>query len=157
MIRTDRQLILLHQKEASREEIILRLADTMQKAGYIGPTYGEAAVERERNYPTGLPSEGVPIAIPHAFSKDVVKTGVACAVLDEPVEFVNMGDDSDLLPVEMVFLMANADGGDAYMEDLQELMQMFSSEEFLLKLRNAESVDEFAYVMEHSELYAEED
>ena len=157
MIRADKQLILLHQKASSREEIILRLADTLQAAGYIGPTYGKAAIEREKEYPTGLPSEGVPIAIPHAFSKDVFKTGVAAAVLDEPVEFINMGDDSDVLPVEMVFLMANADGGDAYMDDLQELMSMFSSEEFILKLKNAESVDEFAYVLEHSELYAEED
>ena len=157
MITADKNLIFLHQHAASREVIIGRLALAMQDAGYIGPMYGYEALAREREFPTGLPCEEIPVAIPHAFSDDVKKTGVAVAVLDEPVEFVNMGDNEDMLQVEIVILMANADGGDSHMDDLQELMVMFSRPELLKKLRNAETVDEFAYYFEHPELFEEEE
>ena len=157
MISVDRDLILLHQTAASREEIIGRLARLMQDAGYVGPTYGQAAIEREREFPTGLPCEEVAVAIPHAFSDDVMKSGVAAAMLDEPVEFVNMGDDEDVLDVEMVLLMANAEGGDSHMDDLQELMVIFSRPELLRRLRYAKDVEEFAYYFEHPELFEEEE
>ena len=157
MITADRNLIFLHQKAASREEIIGRLAIAMQEQGYIGPTYGYAALAREREYPTGLPCDEVYVAIPHAFSDDVFKTGVAAAVLDEPVDFINMGDADEVLPCEMVFLMANAEGADSHIDDLQEMMGMFSEPELLKKLRAAESTEEFAYYFEHPELFAEEE
>ncbi len=157
MIVADRNLIFLHQEAASREEIIGRLAFAMQAMGYIGPSYEKAVLEREKEFPTGLPCEEVYVAIPHAFSGDVMKTGVAAAVLDKPVDFVNMGDAEEVLPCEMVFLMCNAEGSDSHIDDLQELMVMFSEPELLKKLKNAETVDEFVYWFEHPELFAEEE
>ena len=155
MITVDRNLIFLHQTAASREEIIGRLAIAMQEAGYIGPTYGYAALEREREFPTGLPCEGANVAIPHAFSDDVVKTGVGCAVLDTPVDFVNMGDDGDVLPCELVFLMCNAEGGASHMNDLQELMNIFSRPDLLKDLKSAATPDDFEDVLTHPERYPE--
>ena len=157
MIVADRNLVFLHQEAASREEIIGRLALALQEEGYIGPSYADAVLEREAEYPTGLPSEGVYVAIPHAFSGDVYKTGVAAAVLDTPVEFVNMGDPDELLPCSMVFLMCNAEGSDSHIDDLQEMMGMFSEPELLMKLFEANDVDEFVYYYEHPELFAEEE
>lgn len=157
MIVADRNLIFLHQEAASREEIIGRLASALQEQGYIGPDYLDAVLAREEEFPTGLPSEGVYVAIPHAFCGDVRKTGVAAAVLDTPVDFVNMGDEDEILPCSMVFLMCNAEGADSHIDDLQEMMGMFSEPELLVKLFEARDVEEFAYYFEHPELFAEED
>ncbi len=156
MIVADRNLIFLHQEATSREEIIGRLAFAMQALGYIGADYEQAVLDREKEFPTGLPSEGVFVAIPHAFSGDVKKTGVAIAVLDKPVDFINMGDAEEVLPCSMVFLMCNAEGSDSHIDDLQELMGMFSEPELLKKLYEAKDVEEFAYYFEHPELFAEE-
>ena len=156
MIVADRNLIFLHQEATSREEIIGRLAFAMQAMGYIGLDYEQAVLDREKDYPTGLPCEEVFVAIPHAFSGDVKKTGVAVAVLDKPVDFVNMGDPDEILPCSMVFLLCNAESADSHIDDLQELMGMFSSPELLKKLYNAKDVEEFAYWFEHPELFEEE-
>ncbi len=156
MIVADRNLIFLHQEATSREEIIGRLAFAMQALGYIGADYEQAVLDREKKFPTRHPSEGVFVAIPHAFSGDVKKTGVAIAVLDKPVDFINMGDAEEVLPCSMVFLMCNAEGADSHIDDLQELMGMFSEPELLKKLYEAKDVEEFAYYFEHPELFAEE-
>ena len=153
----DRNLIFLHQEATSREEIIGRLALALQEQGYTGPDYLDAVLQREEEYPTGLPSEGVYVAIPHAFSGQVFRTGVAIAVLDTPVDFINMGDGDETLPCSMVFLMCNAEGGGSHMDDLQEMMGMFSRPGLLTKLFEAEDVEEFAYYYEHPELFAEEE
>ena len=156
MIVADRNLIFLHQEATSREEIIGRLAFAMQGLGYIGESYEQAVLEREKEFPTGLPCDEIYVAIPHAFSGDVIKTGVAVAVLDTPVDFVNMGDPDEILPCKMVFLMCNAENADSHIDDLQEMMGMFSSPELLKKLYEAKDVDEFVYYFEHPELFEEE-
>jgi PTS system galactitol-specific IIA component len=154
MIEFDKELILLHEKAKDRDEIIGRLAGRMQKCGYIGPDYFPAVLEREKAYPTGVPTDGVKVAIPHAFSGAVYKTGMALAVLDEPVKFRNMADPDEELDVEMVFLMANASGSDEHVDALQELMNCFSRADFLKDLRAAETPGQAASILAKSGDYA---
>ena len=49
-----------------------------------------------------------------------------------------MADKQEELPVELIFVMANAGGEDAHINDLQELMSVFSKKRLLLDLMNAE-------------------
>lgn len=153
MISVDENLILLHQEAADRTEIITRLAGLMQERGYAGPEYLQEVLDREEKYPTGLPSEGVTVAIPHAASDDVKRTGLAAAVLDHPVSFLNMGDRDETLPVEIVFLLANASGADAHLDSLQELMNCMSSSRLLCDLKAAETPAEFARILKNADSY----
>ena len=52
--------------------------------------YVEAIKQREKEYPTGLPSTDPVVAIPHANYEMVKKTTLAIATLNEPVLFENM-------------------------------------------------------------------
>ena len=50
------------------EQVIRFGADELYKTGYVKESYGASVAERERDFPTGLPTEPYGIAIPHTNS-----------------------------------------------------------------------------------------
>ena len=157
MIPADEKLILIHQKAADRVEIITRLADLMKAQGYVGPMYLKEVLSREKDYPTGLPSEGVTVAIPHAASADVTRTGLAIAVMDDLVSFFSMEDRNETLQVEIVFLLANASGADAHLDNLQELMNCMSSSRLLCAVKSADTPAAVAAVLKNADIWLQEE
>ena len=142
----DLDLIMVKLAADSREEVIRAVTGRMQEMGYVGPDYCDAVLKREESYPTGLPSEGVMTAVPHAFCEDVYRTGVGIASLVKPVLFRNTVDPEEELPVELVFVMANVGGEESHLCDLQELMAVFSKRQLLLDLKAAAGEAEFAEI-----------
>ena len=136
MIVLDEKNVILGLEAQDRDDCIRKIAAVMEKNGYIGSDYADEAIARENQYPTGLPTDGVIVAIPHANKGTVHHTGIGMAVLTKPVLFHNMADHSQELEAEMVFLLANTDP-DKQLDDLRKLMECFSEEELLLKMKNA--------------------
>ena len=157
MIFTKPELILLGASAKDSTDIIEQLCARLQTAGCIGEKYCRDVIAREREYPTGLPSEGVTAAIPHAFSEDVRQTAVAIAVLREPVTFRNIADYDEELPVSLVFLLANGTGDGEHMDSLQELMASMSRPTLLLAVKNAGSAEEIREILAHADDYPEAD
>lgn len=155
MVEMDQDLILMDLQAETKEEVIRAVVGIMEKKGYVGQTYCQEVLLREQSYPTGLPSEGVITAVPHAFCKDVMKTGIGAAQLRKPVMFYNAADNSEALPVELVFVMANAEGDESHLEALQELMNAFCKKQMLLDLKNAKTVQQFAGIFAACETYGE--
>ena len=89
--------------------VIAILCERLVKEGYVGPSYCQATLDRERQFPTGLPTLPYPTAIPHAEADGVTNTGVAIAVLGHPVPFQAMDSPKESLDVRIVLLMAVAD------------------------------------------------
>jgi len=129
------------------QEAIRILGNQMVENGYIQPEYIDSVIEREKQYPTGLPTDGVHVAIPHANAEFVKRSAIGVMTLLKPVTFRNMGDATENLDVEMVFLLANADQSDQP-ESLQRLMRCFSEEETLMKMKTAETSDEIVAVLQ---------
>ena len=136
MIVLDEKNVILGLEAQDRDDCIRKIAAVMEKNGYIGSDYADEAIARENQYPTGLPTDGVIVAIPHANKGTVHHTGIGMTVLTKPVLFHNMADHSQELEAEMVFLLANTDP-DKQLDDLRKLMECFSEEELLLKMKNA--------------------
>lgn len=157
MITIDKDIVLIGLQADTKEAAIAEVVKKMAEHGYVEHEYYVAVIEREKDYPTGLPSEGVRTAVPHAFSDTVKKTGVGIARLVSPVIFHNMADKQEELPVELIFVMANAGGEDAHINDLQELMSVFSKKRLLLDLMNAETTQEFADIFADCDSYTEEE
>lgn len=156
MIITRKELIMLNASAENSTDIITQLCARLQQAGCIGYKYCAEVLEREKDYPTGLPSEGVTVAIPHAFSHDVTETAVAVAVLKEPVTFRDISDYDEELQVSVVFLLANTAGGDGHMDSLQELMDCMSRPALLIAVRDAVNEEEIVDILQHTERYPEE-
>lgn len=88
--------------EAIRTALTLGMAE-----GLVEPPYVQAAIERESRFPTGLPTQPVGIAVPHASPNGwVLRPAVMAVRLAHPVEFVQMATIDQLVPVELVLALA---------------------------------------------------
>lgn len=155
MLILDTETILLDCEASSREEAIRLAAGLLRQQGCIGEQYAEDVLAREADYPTGLPCDEAFVAIPHALSSDVKRTGVGVLRLKTPVPFCNMANDEETLPVELVFLLANASDGGSHLDDLQELMDCFSRVGLLEDLKKAQTPRQFADVFAARDTYPE--
>jgi len=67
------------------EQVIVLLCERLAREGYVGPSYAQHVLEREKRFPTALPTLPYATAIPHADARCVKETGVAVAVLGRVV------------------------------------------------------------------------
>jgi PTS system galactitol-specific IIA component len=90
------------------EDVITLLCQRLAEDGYVDSCYAQAVLDRENRFPTALPTLPYPTAIPHADAQYVKETGVAVAILDQPVPFRAMESPDQQLDVRAVLLLAVA-------------------------------------------------
>ena len=100
------ELFVRNVQAKTDSEVLAFLASEMYKKNYVKEEYIQAIQEREKEYPTGLPSTPPGIAIPHANYEMVNKTTLAIATLKDPVLFHNMENNNEQLPIQIVIMMA---------------------------------------------------
>ena len=61
----DPALVRLQVEASDKREAVSALAEALRAAGKVRESFFEAVLEREVAYPTGLPTPGAAIAIPH--------------------------------------------------------------------------------------------
>jgi PTS system galactitol-specific IIA component len=139
MLAVTEENVLINVDADSKEELLRLLTELLVKNGCVTPEYYDVLIEREEQYPTGLPTEGVKVAIPHGFSpSSVLKPAVGVATLARPVVFRNMACKDEELSVELVFMFALV-SEEAQGEDLRRVMGIFGDAGLLSRLRAAKS------------------
>lgn len=91
---------------SSREEALEKMAGILLSKGYVKESFPAAILEREREYPSGLPMEGHKIAIPHCDSEHVNKSALLFARLARPLEFSSMGEPDEKFEVRFISMFA---------------------------------------------------
>lgn len=119
-------------------EIETFLADQLYENGYVKDGYKKALLEREQKFPTGLPSSQPAIAIPHTNADLVNKTTLAIATLKEPVEFKNMGNTKEDIPVRIVIMLVIAEPH-SQVKMLQKVADIVQNEELRKEFLQAET------------------
>ena len=138
----DPQALVLGIEAQSSEQVIRLLGAKLEALGYVKPSYADAVVTREASLPTGLPlGQAINVAIPHTDPEHVIKPGVALGVLAAPVDFANMEEPDEAVPVGVVFLLAINDK-DKQIDMLQEIMEAIQDPATLGRLAAASSADE---------------
>ncbi|WP_025091123.1 PTS sugar transporter subunit IIA [Brucella intermedia] len=138
----DPQAIELQSEAKTNEEIIRILAGKLERLGYVKPSYADAVVSRELSMPTGLPLErDENVAVPHTDPEHVLKAGIALATLKSPIEFANMEDPGEAVPVGYVFLLAINDK-DKQIETLQQIMATIQDADALDRLKAARTLED---------------
>jgi len=127
-------LIIIGLQAKSKEDVIRHLAALLQERGYVTDDYADAVLERERGFPTGLPTVDVHVAIPHTDTSHCLKPGIAVAILAQPVEFGEMATRDKTLFVDIVFLLAITDPKEQ-VKWLQSLIGMFQRPGLLQQLK----------------------
>ena len=129
--------VLLNISANDAREVVTLLGGLLQDAGFVKSTFVEAALEREKTMPTGLPLAGeINAAIPHTDIEHVIKPGVALATLVEPVVFQNMIAPEEGVLVRLVFLLA-LNQPKAQVEMLQQVASVLQTPAVVEGLINA--------------------
>ncbi|RMC60136.1 PTS sugar transporter subunit IIA [Lactobacillus sp. ESL0260] len=134
----DEDLIYRNIDFKTSREIETFLADQLYENGYVKDGYKKALLEREQKFPTGLPSSQPAIAIPHANADLVNKTTLAIATLKEPVEFKNMGNTKEDIPVRIVIMLVIAEPH-SQVKMLQKVADIVQNEELRKEFLQAET------------------
>ncbi len=135
----DEKVIAVGLVVRDREDALRQIAQMLHKAGYVQDTYTEAIIRRERAFPTGLPTEENGVAIPHTDICHVIAPMIAVGILKTPVDFQNMGDIEDAIPIKIIFMLA-MNNCDNQVRLLSELMQIIQDQYLLKKLCVAQSI-----------------
>ncbi|WP_293696715.1 PTS sugar transporter subunit IIA [uncultured Agrococcus sp.] len=111
-------------KASDADAALLAIANAAVAEGFAQPSFPAALVERERRFPTALPTIP-PVAIPHADAAHIIQPGFAIATLSEPVEFRIMGSDDDRVGVDIIIALfvTEPDKQVAILGSLIELVQ----------------------------------
>lgn len=125
------------------------LGQPLMEGGYCKDTYVDALIEREKEYPTGLSIGSYGVAIPHTDKTHVVQGTIAIATLKEPVTFIEMGADEEVL-VKVVFMLA-VDGNQDHIDLLQAVLAVFQDIDVLEKLMEAKNPKEMIKIIKKKE------
>ena len=138
----DERLLVINLDIQSKEEGIEFLSNVMDKMGFVKEGFKENVLEREKQYPTGLPSK-IPLAICHTEAKFVKHNAIAVATLKNPVEFNEMGNSDHKINAEIIFLLALNDPKTQVLW-LRKLANIFQDEKSLTMIRESPTIQELA-------------
>lgn len=134
-------LIFLNYKTTNFKNLIEELSHILYKKGYVKESYTSAILEREKQFPTGLKTPGINIAMPHTYPEHVIKPAILVATLENPIDFHEMGNSSNTVPAKLIFMLAVTDPK-GHLKILSKLMSIFSQEDKLIDLYNSTQAKE---------------
>lgn len=150
----EKHIIVLRGTAASAEEAIALCGAALQREGIVQDTFAQKCIERERDYPTGLPTD-IPVAIPHCKDDGIQANCICLLRLDAPVRFRRMDDDQESIETDLVFNLAIKDP-DQHLAVLQRMMAFFGDTDAVEKCRRLSDADAAAFLSEHISITAEE-
>jgi len=140
LLKTETILVGVQAQDA--KDVIYTLTAALVESGKVRPEFGEDTWAREQRFPTGLPTEPLAVAIPHADPDHVRQSSVSLGILESPVRFAQMGTDgSTLLDVRIVFLLAIKER-EKQVEMIQQLVTLIQTGSLLASLASAKDATE---------------
>lgn len=116
-------------------DAIALAATPLLEQGFITADFVEAAVERERTFPTGLPTK-IGVALPHTEAKYVIRESISIVTLRNTIVFAGMGNPKESIPVQIIFLLAISNP-EKQLGVLQTIITIIQNEKVLHKIKNA--------------------
>lgn len=135
MKKLNEALIVLDADVETAEDCIRLAGEMFEKNGYVNAGYADAVVEREKEYPTGLPGKGINIAIPHTNNKLVNEPAVGVIIPKKAVTFSMMGMKENKLECEVILPLVVKDSHQQ-IGMLKKMMSIIQDGELLKRLRD---------------------
>ncbi|MFD1900527.1 PTS sugar transporter subunit IIA [Enterococcus termitis] len=104
--------------------------------GYVEKEYLREMTAREADYPTGLRTSTLNVAIPHTDPQYIKRPFIYIVKLKTPVTFGEMGTDNHFVKAKYAFCLG-FDKGEDQLVLLQNLMTMFMDQSFMSTLETA--------------------
>lgn len=138
--------LVIHGTAKNSEEAIKLCGDALYKAGIVSKDFGKLCVKREKDFPTGLPTE-IPTAIPHVKDEQITQNAICLLKLSCPVTFKRLDDDTQEVKTDMIFNLAIKDAN-KHLTVLQKMMEFLNNPEVLLKCKKLSSEETEVYLQE---------
>lgn len=123
---------------ATAIEALEKIATRGYEAGLVEESWLAAVVEREREFPTGLPTP-IPVAIPHTDSVHVKVSGIGFFRLDQPVSFGEMGSIRNDVEVSIIIPLLITDSK-GQVDLLVSVINAVQDLDFMKKLMDTEDL-----------------
>jgi PTS system galactitol-specific IIA component len=141
------QVLLFHQDLKTQDEVFEDLNKKLLAKGVVNDEFLDAVKKREIKFPTGLQQEsGFGVAIPHTDPQFVNKNQIGFMSLDNPIQFRQMGSDTEKVQVKMVFILCLKEAH-KQLDMLQNLMTLFGDSKQIEQLYKCKSPDEFLKII----------
>lgn len=132
----------------SKEELFKEATLYLEERGYVTNEFEGALNKREKEFPTGLPTEPS-VAIPHTDGTYVKQNTILCILNDSKIAFNEMGgDEEDYVYPRVFFLLALGDGK-RHLEQLQNLVEKIQSGNLVSDSLQANNTEEFRKAVEN--------
>lgn len=131
------ELILRNVSVRNANEFFDHIAKVLENFDFVEPSYLDNIKEREAEFPTGLKGCSIAVAIPHTNSEHVKTNAIGVVVLDEPIQFIAMGSDDEILDVEIIFPLI-VKSPKEHIGILSKMMRLVQDEASLQEIKDAE-------------------
>ena len=141
-IRIGRSQVIRFNEPLTLTAVIHQLVGSLEDLGYVRSTFEDALLEREKVFPTGLPTQPLGVAIPHTDAEHVISDAIAVGILNEPVQFEEMGTEGGTSFVDVSIITMLAISNPKQMVPLlSELATCYQDEAFLNAIYAEQDID----------------
>lgn len=142
----NKDLVFLDYEIEDRDIFFKKFSEIMLEKDYVTDNFYEAIIQREKNYPTGLQTATIGVAIPHTDPEYILKPFIAVIRPKKEIEFEPMGIPEGRINAKLIFVLGVLkDGGQ--IEVLQKLMNMFMNETVVNKLLNTNNEEKIIKII----------
>ena len=144
----DKELMFLDFECDNQINFFGKMYKILEKRGDVKDSFLNSIIEREKEFPTGLDLGKYKIAIPHTNSEHVNAEKIIFIRNKEKIIFRDMGLDLNDLETDFIFLLLVKNNG-RQIQILEQLMNLLTDEEILLKLEKAKDKEEVYKLFEN--------
>lgn len=131
-----RDLLFIYPEVKKTDDLFLLFSQVLKKKGWVKNDFYTSLIKRENDFPTGLDTGRIKIAIPHTDTRKVIVEGMAVAVLKNPLTFGEMGNPGNKISIKIVFLLLLKNNKAKFYSNLLNKIQ---NSDILLKIYEADS------------------
>lgn len=134
------ELISINVEVNSEEQLFSYVAKKLKERRYVNDSYLEGITKREEEFPTGLITKNLNIALPHSDPEYIIEPFIYVVRSNNDVTVKQMGDNQEMKVKDFFFLGIKEPSGQVGV--LQSLMNLFMNNDFTKEYINAQSQEE---------------
>lgn len=142
-----KELVFLDKPLNNSDEFFDFIFPILKEKGYVRESFLLAIKQREKAYPTALPTEPYAVALPHTDIEHIIKPFIAVTRAKDTVSWCEMANNDNVLQARFIFLLGFMDK-DGHINLLQALMGSLSDEIFVEQLNQAQTAEEIVQLLE---------
>ena len=132
-----KETIFLDIDAKDSDQLFEQVGARLKDLGYAKDSYVEALKSREKEFPTGLVTKYLPIALPHVDPENINKPFIAAVRNSQPIHMLQMGSNEDM-EAQYFFFLGITDSSHQVVL-LQKFMQLLQDKKFADELTSQTS------------------